>query len=307
MRRIPWFSAAAAPLAIVACSFACHTPDTPVTGIVVGVTSDLHLGTDFNAVQYELKVNGSIARSETIAVSSSTLPLELPLEDLAAGDAVEVNVHALLSGLSVVDRTQRTTAVEGRELLLRVPLDASCLSGVAPQCSSTETCAAGQCIDVFVDSRHLPSYTPDWGKKVSDDPCKLADQAAVVQVGSGQSDYLPVADDDVLQVEAGPQGGYHVWLALRMQGLHQSSSVTTVTGRFPDLGYDVAPYSVVFTFNPSEGGFCKIYGLRFRLDDDAHPIADLLGKALDVTIQVADTDGSVGTGQKHIVLSDTIL
>jgi hypothetical protein len=121
-------------------------------------------------------------------------------------------------------------------------------------------------------------------------------------VGEGQGDYLPTTDGDTAQVEAGPQGGHHIWVALRAKNLTQSGSVTNVTGHFPDLGYDVGPYAVIFTLEPDEGGYCKLYGLRFQLDAD-HPIEEMLGHPLDVTVKVTDADGDVGTGTRSVVLS----
>ena len=73
-------------------------------------------------------------------------------------------------------------------------------------------------------------------------------------------------DGVVAQVEAGPQGGHHIWVAVRMKGLLQSGSITSVTGHFPELDQDVGPFQVIFTFDQDEGGYCKLYGLRFQLD-----------------------------------------
>jgi hypothetical protein len=278
-------------------------PPSPPTAVIVGVTTDLSPGTDFSELDVDMLLNGASIGQKKIPATPGAFPLEIPFKSLKGGDAVEVDLKAMSNGVAIVDRRQRTDAIAGETLLFRVPLDRNCVAPVGPTCPTEETCAAGQCINVLVDSRILPMYSSSWGTTPSDDPCKPPDQAPIVDVGEGQADYLPVNDGDVLQVEAGPQGGYHVWLALRMKGLHQSSSITTVTGQIPDLGYDVAPFSVVFSFSPTDGGYCKIYGLRFRLDDPTHPVAMLLGHPLDITITVKDTDGSIGTGQKHVVLS----
>ncbi len=92
---------------------------------------------------------------------------------------------------------------------------------------------AGACAAAAVDAKTLPAYSPTW-TKVSNDICKPTGSGPpVVSVGEGQSDYLPTMDGDVAQVEAGPQGGHHVWIAIRMKGLLQSGSITAVTGHFP--------------------------------------------------------------------------
>ncbi len=125
-------------------------------------------------------------------------------------------------------------------------------------------------------------------------------------MGEGQADYLPLMDGDTDQVEAGPQGGHHVWVAVRTKNLRQSGSITSITGHFSDLGIDVGPFNVIFTQEVDEGGYCKIYGLRFQLDQEVD-IDTLLGHPLDITVTVTDTDGAVGTGTRDVVLSQTIL
>jgi hypothetical protein len=79
-----------------------------------------------------------------------------------------------------------------------------------------------------------------------------------------------------------------------------------VTGRVPDLNLDISPLQVIFTFDQDEGGFCKLYGLRFQLDQ-THDIQELLGKALELTVQVSDKDGDVGVGERTVTLSNDIL
>ena len=125
-------------------------------------------------------------------------------------------------------------------------------------------------------------------------------------VGEGQADYLPEMDGDTAQVEAGPQGGHHIWVALRAKGLRQSGSITSISGHFPDLNLDVGPFNVIFTMEPDEGGFCKLYGLRFQLDQVVD-INTLLGHPLDVKVTVSDPDMDVGVGTRSVVLSTTFL
>ena len=206
-------------------------------------------------------------------------------------------------------RLAATTILAGKKLLLQVALDSRCVAApgaTVPTCAAPQTCVAGQCADATVPANGLPLYTPGWST-VSTDPCKpTGGGAPVVVVGEGQADYLPMMDGDTDQVEAGPQGGHHVWVAIRAKNLHQSGSITSVTGHFPDLGLDVGPFTVIFTMEPDEGGYCELYGLRFQLDETT-PIDQLLGHPLDITVTVTDSDMSVGTGTRNVVLSQTYL
>ncbi len=284
----------------------CAASEPPVTAVVVGVVTDLRAGIDFDELDVETKVNGRTTKTSAFTKAKLTFPLEVRLDNLAGGDAVEAKLSAKANGLLVVDRDARTQAVAGRTLLFRAPLAASCAIPNGPMCVESQTCAGGKCVDSYVDPKQLPEFSSGWAKGSTQDICKPGTGAPEVLVGEGQADYLPLDELQVVQVEAGPQGGFHVWLATRMKGLHQSGSVTTISGSLPALGYDVAASSVIFTFDPDEGGYCKIYGLRFRLDDDQHPVESLLGKELDVKIEIGDGDGDVGIGTRKLRLSSAI-
>lgn len=289
-------------------------PDTGV--IVVGVITNLRVGVDLQSLHVVMKAGGEVVNDETRVAGSGTDPLKLPGEftfpALPGGTPVDVTIDAFRPGDDVnplVSRRATTEVVAGAKLLLRVAVDSRCIAAPgspAPICAAPETCVAGACADEHTDPSVLKPYTPDWAAG-SGDVCKPAGGGdPVVIVGEGQADYLPVMDGEVAQVEAGPQGGHHVWVAIRLKNLAQSGSITSVTGHFPDLNIDVGPFDVIFTFDPDEGGYCKLYGLRFQLDQD-NDINTLLGHPLDVHVKVTDPEGDVGEGTRSVVLSQDIL
>jgi hypothetical protein len=295
---------------------ACGQPSAPPNPgtVVVGVTSDLRVGVDILSLHATLRASGAVMAEVALSTSSTTAPLklpaELPFDGLAAGTAIDVTIDAYGPGSSttpLLTRYAATTIVGGKKLLLEVELDSRCIVGPgssAPTCTEPQTCVAGVCVSAAVPATMLPAYTAGWAT-MSTDPCKPAGAGApIVIVGQGQADYLPLMNGDTAQVEAGPQGGHHIWVALRAKNLHQSGSITSITGHFPDLGIDVGPFNVIFTMEVDEGGYCKLYGLRFQLDE-VTPIAQLLGHPLDVTATITDTDASVGVGKVDIVLSTT--
>ncbi len=263
-----------------------------------------------------MRAAGSVIKDETLGSTSTTAPLVLPSEldftNLPGGTAVDVTVDAFGPGSAttpLVTRLASTTVVAGEKLLLVLDLDSRCAvapGSSAPTCTAPQTCVAGICASSTVAASTLPAYTPGWAT-MSTDPCKPPGAGApVVIVGQGQADYLPMMDGDTAQVEQGPQGGHHIWVAIRAKNLHQSGSITSITGHFPDLSIDVGPFNVIFTMEVDEGGYCKLYGLRFQLDEE-NDIDTLLGHPLDVTVTVTDTDDSVGTGLRNVVLSQTYL
>ncbi|APR86041.1 Hypothetical protein A7982_11390 [Minicystis rosea] len=292
------------------------TDGSGATGsVIIGVVSDLRLGVDLQSIHVVMRAGGAVIEDETFSVGTAKplkLPLELPFADLPGGTAVDVDLEAFRPGDDtnpLVVRRAATEIVAGKKLLHRVVVDSRCIEAPgssAPTCIEPETCVAGQCADAYVAPENLKPYTPGWGSGTND-VCKPANGGApTVVVGEGQADYLALQDGEVAQVEAGPQGGHHIWVAIRMKNLAQSGSITSVTGHFPDLGIDVGPFNVIFTFEPDEGGYCKLYGLRFQLDE-SHDIMTLLGHPLDVKVTVTDPVNDVGEGTRSVVLSSDIL
>jgi hypothetical protein len=283
--------------------------------VVVGITSDLRVGVDLERVHVVMRAAGAVLSDQSISVSGTPalkLPGEVAFPPLPGGTAIEATLEAYGPGgspLPLVTRLAATTVVAGQKLLMVVRLDSRCIvapGSSAPTCTAPQTCSAGVCIDEHVPSSTLPVYSPSWSS-ASTDPCKPAGGGApVVIIGQGQADYLPLMDGDTAQVEAGPQGGHHIWVALRAKNLHQSGTITSITGHFPDLNIDVGPFNVIFTMETDEGGYCKLYGLRFQLDQSTD-IQQLLGHPLDVTVTMTDSDMDVGTGKRSVVLSQTYI
>jgi len=140
-----------------------------------------------------------------------------------------------------------------------------------------------------------------------DRTCKTtAGAPPVVTVGWGQADYLPLTDLQTLDVEAGPQGGHHIWLAVRMKNLLGSGSRTKLEATSPSTGAVISPFDVIFSYEPADGGYCKLYGLRFQLDADGVDYVPLLGKELDVTATVTDRSGDTGRDSRRVQLSAAI-
>jgi hypothetical protein len=283
--------------------------------IVLGVTSDLRVGVDVDRVHVKMSANGSVVKDVDLTAQGTpplAFPTELRFPSLADGTPVEAKLDAFRPGdgaTPLVTRLASTEVVAGKTLLLKAVLDSRCvvaLGSSAPVCDAPQTCIAGVCAPEHVPAAALPAYTPDW-KNVSNDPCKPAGGGTpVVVVGEGQADYLPMMDGDTAQVEAGPQGGHHIWVAVRAKNLRQSGSITSITGHFPDLDLDVGPFNVIFTMDTDEGGYCKLYGLRFQLDQQ-YPIDMLLGHPLDVTVTITDPDMDVGIGKRSVVLSQNFV
>lgn len=292
-------------------------PPEPLGSVIFGLTSEFRVPVDMHELHVVSRVNGAVVAEQTRGTMPGMIPLSFPTEvpfvNLNGGDAVELELEGFGGGgglsFSLVKRRASTEVVAGRKLLMRVPLETECAAGLkAPMCDAPLTCITGVCKGAHKEPTALELYNSQWSRPAGD-ICKPADAGApIVIVGKGQSDYFATDDGEVAQVEAGPQGGHHIWVAIRMKNLGQSGSITTVTGEIPDLGLKPAPFSVIFTFDQDEGGYCKLYGLRYQLDTDGIDIKTVLGHQVKVTVTVTESKtGVVGSGQRLVTLSDTIL
>jgi hypothetical protein len=163
-------------------------------------------------------------------------------------------------------------------------------------------------------STHDPSRDPgghDAGP-FAPDACKSSlAQTPFVVVGKGQTLYAELAENEVLTWEKGPQGGHHVWIALRLTGLRQVGTVTTID--LDDLDQPdpmrtrINHSRVIYDFTRDEGGYCTLPGLRMQLDNaGGTPLASLINHHIRVGVTLQDPDGARATSSKTIVVTGAL-
>jgi hypothetical protein len=273
--------------------------------VVVGVTTDMAIGAEIDRLRITMRVDGAVLREEDLFHVDGDLkvPLELWLDRLHHDARVDIVIDAFAPGSSVPHsrRVAATRAAGGRTLLLPVTLSLAC-TATAASCATPQTCADGVCTDPFVDPSALEDFDPAWVDRAPD-ACKLPERSEpMVIVGRGHSEYTELDEGDSVSVEAGPQGGHHVWLSVRTQDLRQTGSVLTVRGFLPELGAEVPPAAHVVTFHRAGEGLCELYGLRFQVDRDVE-LAAVLGQRLDLEIAVEDETGDIGRGTKTVIVA----
>jgi hypothetical protein len=298
------------------------------TKLVVGIQSD-PMGGVVSALHVVIRVAGTIVDDERIEPPhGSRVGFPQPLERPISGDGkdaakVEVAIDAIgdAAGKPLFTRLSSTHFVPGRTELLRIPLESRCiiyppmprgaskipgpLSG--PTCTAPATCIMGACQSSDVPLEGLESYVPNWPTNAPD-RCKPRNAGPPdLQVGTGQSYYVPVTPMQVLQAEAGPQGGHHIWIATRMRNLKQAGSLTKISGVQPGTGTPIPPTTLAFTYGPDEGGYCKLYGIRYQLDNEGIDYKQFLGKPLDITVTVTDAGGTKATATIHVQIAPTLL
>jgi hypothetical protein len=186
-------------------------------------------------------------------------------------------------------------------LVQRLREDLFSRSGLSgPTCSSPgETCIGAKCR--FDALAALPDYRADWAKNPPS-ACGAGTQSQLT-IGQGQDTMAPLADGATLQVECGPQGGHHLWLALSMKDLAQSGTTTTLSASVPGTSTRIPPTAYAYAWSPADGGACELVGLRFQLDVGGVRIEDVLGKPLDIRIDAEDRAGRKAIATKHINVS----
>jgi hypothetical protein len=327
-----------APAALAVLLAACPgaedgTPDAHAGALVFGVQTE-DFGGLIEAVHIVATVDGKPYSDETVTLGAAT-PTALPKEvtiNGAIGALAEVTATALTSQAAtrgpggppttpvVVRRAASHLVPSSTKKLVRMQLETRCLTfsapgstfPIAPTCDAPQTCAAGRCITEDVPFDQLEDYEAGWAGSPPD-ICRPANHGPPeLFLGTGQTDFAPLVDGQTLQLERGPQGGHHIWIAARMKNLRQSGSRTTLTAKLvADPTSPIAPAAYVFTFDRDEGNYCKLWGLRFQLDSGATDLAAdykrFLGKQLEVTVEVTDSTGAKATSTKTILIADKLL
>jgi hypothetical protein len=313
--------------AVVCSALTCCRPHD-ATQLVVGIQSD-PMGGVVSALHVVIRIAGAVVDDERIQPPRGSRvgfpqPWEKTLSGAGKGGAkVDVEVEAIgdPAAKPLFTRLSSTHFVPERTALLRVPLEARCivypvvprgaskvpgpLSG--PACTAPATCIMGACQSSEVPPARLEPYAPSWPTNAPD-RCKPRNGGPPdLQVGTGQSYYVPLAPMQVLQAEAGPQGGHHIWIATRMKNLKQAGSLTKISGVQPGTNTPIPPTTLAFTYAPDEGGYCKLYGIRYQLDNEGIDYKQFLGKPLDVTVTVTDASGAAATATTHIQVAPTLL
>jgi hypothetical protein len=293
--------------------------------VVVGVDAQPGVASQIGRVHVSASVGGSVvaekdivpkAATEKLAAPESPFPFEVPI-DGAPGGQVDVTVEGYRAGPNstveskamVVRRARAPFVLGTAPSLVRLQLESACVTGVpgfkGPACPVTQSCAGGRCIDPTLLAEDLEPYAANWAT-VRPDLCRPADAGApVVQLGTGATDFLPLKEGQTLAPEKGPQGGHHLWIAVRMKNFRQTGTTVALTAEQPGTGLKVPPTSFVFPLERDEGGFCKLYGLRFQLDNATVAVARFLSQPLDLKVDVRDASGRTGEDALRVQVAAT--
>lgn len=297
-----------ASIVVAALVTACGNEDGSApedTAVVVGLTSDLAVGFDIDRVVATMRVDGATVRTSDLAWSDGRLVLPGEFWFDQVPDGAEVDLEFLAypkdTETSLLSRRTRTIAQAGRTPLLQVALEEAC---VGVSCAGGDTCIEGVCRDAYVDPSALPDHDDAWLLEAPD-ACSTPDDEQSLTLGQGRYAYEALEDGAIMTLEAGPQGGYHVWLALRAGGFRQVGSLVSVRGTLPALDREVPAFVSSVTLH-REAGTCELFGVRFRVDQGLL-VEELLGQPLDIELTVSDETGDTLTVARGVQLADTFV
>lgn len=118
----------------------------------------------------------------------------------------------------------------------------------------------------------------------------VGDVAPTVEVGTGEQAFASVETGGRVLMQRGPQAsgdarynGYHLWLALRAQGIDPTDAMFTFTVRAGDTQLATGAYRQTLQ---AEGGDYVVYGQRLILSDCC------LAEDAEIELSVQLTDGA---------------
>ena len=137
--------------------------------------------------------------------------------------------------------------------------------------------------------------------------CGGGDPAAgdlVVELGTGEVGFEPLADEQPVPLVAGPQGGHHVWLSLRAEGL-ASERALMVIDAIPLVDGEPPPARapVRIFMEPMPDGRMEYIGWPAQLDAPAC----LVGQRLSVRVTLTDSEGRRGSDERIVVPQESPL
>lgn len=140
----------------------------------------------------------------------------------------------------------------------------------------------------------------DWG-----DPCDPNPAHPSVTIGMGELEYAAIdTDDPTIELVHGPQGGFHITMALEGRYLDSDNpSIATMEGRIDGvLLADSTPY-IDWRCNPAVPA---LQAWNLLLIYDAQP-EELHLKETEVTVEVVDATGVTASATTTLTIFDPLL
>jgi hypothetical protein len=144
---------------------------------------------------------------------------------------------------------------------------------------------------------------------------EAAAEAGILEIGTGESTFTPVANGDRLAVNWGPQGGQHIWGSLRATGIvgetldFDADMQPIVTFQIVADDETLAGYSATPRFFSRRDGTFELVGetlfvLYYSYDTGGGGFDGLDGVEARMVARVEDACGRVLTAERTVTLAD---
>lgn len=188
---------------------ACSTDDK--TQVTVAIQSEAIVPSELSA--FTVKVTSTrtheVRFTQTYYPESKDLPSTLaviPADEDSLGSPVEIEIAAFGAGTDpttatpILKRSSVVSYIEGRNLLLSMPLRMACLT--FQECGDGKTCAGGQCVSSTVPSSTLKDYSAGLVTSTTEcfDEDKCLAQSLVADVKGDCTFALPSQDASTVNV-----------------------------------------------------------------------------------------------------------
>jgi len=119
-----------------------------------------------------------------------------------------------------------------------------------------------------------------------------------VEVGTGTKSFVPAPADSPVDLTYGPQGGFHIWTAVRVRDALATSVQVNLSARLDD-GSLVGPRSrAATTLEPQLDGSATAVGLRNYVEN----ASELRGKRVTLEAEVIAADQRHGAGLVTVIV-----
>lgn len=118
-----------------------------------------------------------------------------------------------------------------------------------------------------------------------------------IEVGTGASDYVSLADGDPVDLIFGTQGGWHVWTGVKVRDKTVQDARINLYARFEDGLLAGDPSAVAARLDPATDGSRTHASMRNFIRDGNQT----RGRRLILRVEVITSDGRHGAGERLVV------
>lgn len=295
-------------------------PTAQGQSVVFGLLSDLEPGAGLDRLRLVLRERGTVVRDEVLRADAGELafPLEVRTSPLPLGTEVDLLLEAYAPGASspTVERRAASTVPGKYDTLFVVRIEEECVPGapvldelVGPACEEGTTCVGAACVDPFIGYAGLDGYQPNWAETTQ--LCGAPGSAPRAELGMGDEGVYTPLESEVIFVQGGLQGGFHMYAGVRVQGISGGKAFTRLT--VDNLEGRVSFTTRLNTFDPLEDGRCAAVDVLQLLPLEPDPnltpqekIARIAGKAFHFDVQVIDRLGRLACDSRTVTVSEDV-